>query len=121
MEDWGIKTVAYFEIVTTFALVIGLGFANLFKPGEGMIDVASQQIRLNEIANNMASATSHNSFGEMLLDLFPTSIVQSMADGNLLQIVVFQSFLHLQFVLLVKSPAGFGYFKLGFFSNVQIY
>lgn len=88
----GIKTVAYFEIVTTFALVIGLGFANLFKPGEGMIDVASQQIRLNEIANNMASATSHNSFGEMLLDLFPTSIVQSMADGNLLQIVVFSIF-----------------------------
>ena len=28
----GIKTVAYFEIVTTFALIIGLGFANLFKP-----------------------------------------------------------------------------------------
>ena len=31
----GIKTIAYFEIVTTFALVVGLGFANLFKPGVG--------------------------------------------------------------------------------------
>ena len=29
----GIKTIAYFEVVTTLALFIGLGFANLFKPG----------------------------------------------------------------------------------------
>lgn len=99
----GIKTVAYFEIVTTFALIIGLGFANLFKPGEGMVDVASQQIRLNAIANNMASATSHNSFGEMLLDLFPTSIVQSMADGNLLQIVVFSIFFALAICAIGKK------------------
>ncbi len=99
----GIKTVAYFEIVTTFALAIGLGFANLFKPGEGMVDVASQQIRLNEIASNMASATSHNSFGEMLLDLFPTSIVQSMADGNLLQIVVFSIFFALAICAIGKK------------------
>lgn len=99
----GIKTVAYFEIVTTFALVIGLGFANIFKPGEGMVNLASQQIRLNEIANNMASATSHNSFGEMLLDLFPTSIIQSMADGNLLQIVVFSIFFALAICAIGKK------------------
>lgn len=99
----GIKTVAYFEIVTTFALIIGLGFANLFKPGEGMVDIASQQIRLNAIASNMASATSHNSFGEMLLDLFPTSIVQSMADGNLLQIVVFSIFFALAICAIGKK------------------
>lgn len=99
----GVKTIAYFEIVTTFALIIGLGFANLFKPGEGMVDVASQQIRLNEIASNMASATSHNSFGEMLLDLFPTSIVQSMADGNLLQIVVFSIFFALAICAIGKK------------------
>ena len=99
----GIKTVAYFEIVTTFALIIGLGFANIFKPGEGMVDLSSQQIRLNAIASNMASATSHNSFGEMLLDLFPTSIVQSMADGNLLQIVVFSIFFALAICAIGKK------------------
>lgn len=99
----GIKTVAYFEIVTTFALVIGLGFANIFKPGEGMVNLASQQIRLNEIARNMESVTSHNSFGEMLLDLFPTSIVQSMADGNLLQIVVFSIFFALAICAIGKK------------------
>ena len=84
----GIKTIAYFEIVTTIALFIGLGFANLFKPGEGMANIASEHTGLTSIVQ-MASTTQHNSFGELLLGLFPTSIFQSMAEGNLLQIVVF--------------------------------
>lgn len=84
----GIKTIAYFEVVTTLALVIGLGFANLFKPGVGMGHIATDQTGLNRIVQ-MASTTHHNSFGELLLSLCPTSIFQAMADGNLLQIVVF--------------------------------
>jgi len=84
----GIKTIAYFEVVTTIALFIGLGFANLFKPGEGMGNVASAHSGLNSIIES-AATTHHNSFGELLLGLFPTSIFQSMAEGNLLQIVVF--------------------------------
>ena len=84
----GIKTIAYFEVVTTIALFIGLGFANLFKPGEGMINVSTAHTGLNSIVQS-AATTHHNSFGELLLGLFPTSIFQSMAEGNLLQIVVF--------------------------------
>lgn len=98
----GVKTIAYFEVVTTFALIIGLGFANLFKPGEGMVNVASQHIGLGEI-ERMASCTQHNSFGEMFLGLFPTSIVQSMADGNLLQIVVFSLFFALAICAIGKK------------------
>lgn len=86
----GIKTVAYFEIITTFALVIGLGFANLFKPGEGLI-ISPQANGLKDIVG-MSTANNATTFGQMLLSLFPTSIVQSMADGNLLQIVVFSIF-----------------------------
>lgn len=84
----GIKTIAYFEVVTTIALFIGLGFANLFKPGEGMGNFASAHMGLNSIIET-AATTHHNSFGELLLGLFPTSIFQSMSEGNLLQIVVF--------------------------------
>ena len=84
----GIKTIAYFEVVTILALFIGLGFANLFKPGVGMEHIASAQTGLNRIVE-MASTTHHNSFGELLLSLCPTSIFQAMSDGNLLQIVVF--------------------------------
>ncbi len=84
----GIKTIAYFEVVTTIALFIGLGFANLFKPGEGMGSITTAHTGLNSIVQS-AATTHHNSFGELLLGLFPTSIFQSMAEGNLLQIVVF--------------------------------
>ena len=87
----GVKTIVYFEVVTTFALIIGLGFANLFKPGEGMVDIASRNIPIGDIAN-MQAITSNDSFSQMILNLFPTSIFQSMADGNLLQIVVFSIF-----------------------------
>ena len=87
----GVKTILYFEIITTLALVIGLGFANLFKPGVGMTNVISQNIGLSQITE-MASTMHHNSFCELLLGLFPTSIVQAMAESNLLQIVVFSIF-----------------------------
>jgi len=93
----GIKTIAYFEIVTTIALFIGLGFANLFKPGEGMGNISTAHTGLNSIIQS-AATTHHNSFGELLLGLFPTSIFQSMAEGNLLQIVVFCIFFALAIV-----------------------
>ena len=93
----GIKTIAYFEVVTTIALFIGLGFANLFKPGEGMGNITTAHTGLNSIVQS-AATTHHNSFGELLLGLFPTSIFQSMAEGNLLQIVVFCIFFALAIV-----------------------
>ena len=93
----GIKTIAYFEVVTTIALFIGLGFANLFKPGVGMGNIATSHTGLNNIVQS-AATTHHNSFGELLLGLFPTSIFQSMAEGNLLQIVVFCIFFALAIV-----------------------
>lgn len=98
----GIKTLAYFEIVTTIALFIGLGFANLFKPGIGMGNIASDQTGLTRIVQ-MASTTHHNSFGDLLLSLCPTSIFQAMAEGNLLQIVVFCIFFALAICAVGKK------------------
>jgi len=98
----GAKTVIYFEVVTTIALLIGLGFANLFKPGEGVANLAAQHVGFYEITK-MAATTPNSTFGQMLLSLFPTSIVQSMADGNLLQIVVFSLFFALAICAVGKK------------------
>ncbi len=98
----GIKTIAYFEIVTTFALFIGLGFANIFKPGIGIANIASDDTGLTRIVQ-MASTTQHDSFGDLLLSLCPTSIFQSMAEGNLLQIVVFCLFFSLAICAVGKK------------------
>ena len=87
----GLKTIVYFEIVTTFALIIGLIVANIVRPGEAMDNIGAQTTGLTQISQ-MVSYTQHGSFGQMLLSIFPTSIVQSMAEGNLLQIVVFSIF-----------------------------
>ncbi len=97
----GVKTVIYFEVVTTFALIIGLGFANLFKPGVGL-EIDPQASGIAQIAS-MAVANHGTSFGQMFLSLFPTSIVQAMADGNLLQIVVFSLFFALAICAIGKK------------------
>ena len=89
----GLKTLIYFEIVTTLALVIGLSVGNIFQPGAGfgvVVNPANIQA-----ANQMATVQTHHSLSGMLIDIFPTSIVQSMAEGNLLQIVVFSIFMAL--------------------------
>lgn len=98
----GAKTVIYFEVVTTIALMIGLGFANLFKPGEGLTNLTTQHLGFYEISK-IAAVSTNGTFGQMILSLFPTSIVQSMADGNLLQIVVFSLFFALAICAVGKK------------------
>lgn len=86
----GIKTLIYFEIVTTIALFIGLGVANLFHPGTGF-EIPPSSISM-QTANEMATVNTDHSFSQLVIDAFPTSVVKSMAEGNLLQIVVFSIF-----------------------------
>lgn len=87
----GIKTIIYFEIVTTLALIIGLTMGNIFNPGKGFGGSVANPELLKE-AGLMAVTTPHTSISEMVMNIFPTSIVQAMSEGNLLQIVVFSIF-----------------------------
>lgn len=86
----GVKTLVYFEIVTTLALIVGLAVGNLFQPGAGF-GLSVNQVAM-QTANQMASVKTHSSFSGLIIDIFPTSVIQSMAEGNLLQIVVFSIF-----------------------------
>lgn len=86
----GIKTIVYFEIVTTLALAIGLFVGNLFQPGAGfVIHPTAHDL---QAAAQMATMHVHSSTADLLIDVFPTSVIKSMAEGNLLQIVVFSIF-----------------------------
>ena len=86
----GAKTLIYFAAATTFALAIGLSVGLIAKPGAGFPLVASQN--MIDTAANMAAQNVHNSTTDMFVNIVPTSIIKSMADGNLLQIVVFSIF-----------------------------
>lgn len=86
----GVKTIVYFEIVTTIALILGLVVGHVFKPGVGFSNHISASML--EAANQMAKSNVHNSFSDIIIHIFPTSIIDSMARGDLLQIVVFAVF-----------------------------
>lgn len=86
----GLKTLVYFEVVTTLALVIGLFVGNVFQPGVGF-HVSANQASINA-AQQMATVQTQHSFSGMMSDMFPTSVIQAMAEGNLLQIVIFSLF-----------------------------
>jgi proton glutamate symport protein len=76
----GGKAILYFEIVTTIALFVGLGAVNLVQPGVG--------VQLQRGASAGLPQTNA-SFSDILEHTFPTSIIDSMARGEVLQIVVF--------------------------------
>ncbi len=79
----GLKSMLYFEVVTTFALAIGLFVANLCKPGAGVA------LSATSAADVTALAAKQPGLAEIITHTFPTSIVDAMARGDVLQIVVF--------------------------------
>lgn len=99
----GLKTIIYFEIVTTLALIIGLTMANIFKPGVGFVTGTSVHALHMQEAGLMAATHAHTSVSEMVTTIFPTSIVDAMAQGNLLQIVVFSIFFALAICAVGKA------------------
>jgi len=76
----GLKAIVYFEIVTTFALCIGLMAVNLLRPGDG-VDIGGGREAV--VAGNV------HSFSDLLVHMFPENVIESAARGDLLQIVVF--------------------------------
>jgi proton glutamate symport protein len=76
----GGKAILYFEIVTTLALFIGLGAANLVQPGRGVALQAGASPGVATTGATLQSTAEHT---------FPTSIIDAMARGEVLQIVVF--------------------------------
>ncbi|MCC6343972.1 MAG: cation:dicarboxylase symporter family transporter [Bryobacterales bacterium] len=77
----GAKAILYFEIVTTIALFLGLAAVNLTKPGAGM--------KIAPDAGAPGVTNAPPTLGATLEHTFPTSIIDSMARGEVLQIVVF--------------------------------
>jgi Na+/H+-dicarboxylate symporter len=77
----GLRAMIYFEVVTTLALLIGLFSVNIMKPGVGLTLPAAT-------GAPPVSATAQT-WDQILLHMVPTSIIEAMATGDVLQIVVF--------------------------------
>jgi proton glutamate symport protein len=76
----GLKSIIYFEAATSVALFLGLACVNLIRPGDG--------VPLEQTANQV-SLSKPMTGPEIVEHTFPTSVIDSMARGDVLQLVVF--------------------------------
>lgn len=98
----GIKTLIYFEIMTTIALILGLAAAYIFKPGHGMhVDIstldASQMTKYNE---NIHAVTGVSDF---FLNMIPQTAVGAFTGSDILQVVVFSILFGVALSMLSKD------------------
>jgi len=77
----GIKALIYFEIVSTLALVIGFLAINISRAGEGVAPPSG--------ATQPSLGTTSHSASEFIVNIFPENIAKSVAEGQVLQVVVF--------------------------------
>lgn len=84
----GAKTIIYFEVITTVAIILGITLANVFQPGAGvdMSQLATVDISKYQSTTEAVQSSSHGIMGT-ILSLVPTNIVASMAKGEMLPII----------------------------------
>jgi proton glutamate symport protein len=83
----GLKAIVYFELATTIALFLGLMLVNVFQPGAGMTLPGGAD---TQTAAGLVQNQQHG--WDIFLHLFPTSVIDAMARGDILQVVVFSTF-----------------------------
>ena len=94
-----IKSLIYFEVVTTIALILALLLVNLWAPGAGM------HVDLKALADTAVKAPAKPlTFGQFLLNLVPASAVGAFAEGEVIPVLFFS--LMFAFGLLALGPKG---------------
>ena len=96
----GLKSLIYFEVVTTLALITGLIVINLWRPGVGMnVDPATLDAKL--VAGYVTRAHDQSTVS-FLLDIIPNTFVGAFANGEMLQVLFLAIFFALSLQLLLQ-------------------
>jgi proton glutamate symport protein len=91
----GVKSLVYFEIVSTIALLIGCVAINLSRAGEG--------VRLPPAAAAEALNATPHTAAQIITDIFPENIAKSVAEGQVLQVVVFSILFGMALILVPEA------------------
>lgn len=86
MGSLGLKTIIWFEVITTIVLGIGLLLANVLKPGVGL---DFSQLAKKDIGELDGYTQKVVDFKQMVLDIIPTNIIDVMAQNDLLAVIFF--------------------------------
>lgn len=86
----GFKTILYFEIITTVAIILGITLANIFQPGHGidMSTLTAVDISQYQKTTEQVQSGSHSLVGTVL-SLIPPNIFAAMTHGDMLPIIFF--------------------------------
>ncbi len=76
----GLKSLAWFMFSTLIAAAVGIIFSLLFKPGKGLT-LATQTSETISVPDT--------TINDMVVDFFPTNVIKSMAEGNMIQVIIF--------------------------------
>ncbi|PYP93099.1 MAG: dicarboxylate/amino acid:cation symporter [Candidatus Angelobacter sp. Gp1-AA117] len=90
----GVKALIYFELVTTIALFIGLGAINFSRAGVGVTPPANTP---------QLPATQKQTASDLIEHIFPENIAKSIAEGQVLQVVVFSIIFGIALALVVEK------------------
>src|SRR6266567_977522 len=82
----GVKALVYFEIVSTFALILGLLMGNLFQVGHGL---ATKIDSNNAAVNGFVKQAEATKSVDFVLNIIPDSVVGAFAKGDILQVLLF--------------------------------
>ena len=105
----GIKSLVYFEVATTFALVIGLIAINLSRAGVGL------SMPTSPLPGETVPAAAATHWQDFLLHVFPENIAKSIAEGQILQVAVFAIFFGIALACLSQEKRAP---MLSFFSSL---
>ena len=84
----GGKTILYFEIVTTVAIIVGLLVANLVHPGTGVNIQELSTVSIEKYVSTAETVSKHG-FMDTFINIVPTNIFDSLAKGDLLAVIFF--------------------------------
>ncbi|PZE19870.1 cation:dicarboxylate symporter family transporter [Paenibacillus xerothermodurans] len=84
----GGKTIIYFEIVTTVAIILGLLAANIFQPGAGVNMDQLQKTDINSYVET-AEHSQHSGFAETFVNIVPKNIFEALMKGDMLAVIFF--------------------------------
>lgn len=88
----GGKTLIYFELMTTIAIILGLIVANIFHPGDFINIHALHSQDISQYVSTAKTAKQHSGIWDTLMGIIPTNIFGSLSNGDMMPVIFFSVF-----------------------------